>query len=75
VDVGEVMTRDVVTIAADATLREAATLLLGRRIGCLPVVKPDRTLIGLVTETDLLRAAFLSDDDAIECEVVEEAEK
>jgi CBS domain-containing protein len=75
VDVGEVMTRDVVTVAADASLREAATLLLGRRIGCLPVVKPDRTLIGLVTETDLLRAAFLSDDDAIECEVVEEAER
>ena len=71
VDVGEVMTRDVVTVAADATLGEAATLLLGRRIGCLPVVKPDGTLVGLVTETDLLRAAFLPDEGVIDVETVE----
>jgi CBS domain-containing protein len=73
VDVGEVMVRDVVTIAPEATLGEAASLLLGRRIGCLPVVKPDGTLVGLVTETDLLRAAFGSGDDALEVDVIEEA--
>jgi CBS domain-containing protein len=72
VDVGEVMSRDVVTVGPDATLADAAALLLGRRIGCLPVVKPDGTLVGLVTETDLLRAAFLSDEDALEVDVVEE---
>jgi len=66
------MSRDVATIAPGATLGEAAALLLGRRIGCLPVVKPDGTLVGLVTETDLLRAAFLPEEDAIDAEVVEE---
>ena len=71
VDVGEVMTRDVVTVAADATLGEAAALLLGRRIGCLPVVKPDGTLVGLLTETDLLSAAFLPDEGVIDVETVE----
>lgn len=71
VDVGEVMTRDVVTISPDATLDEAAALLLGRRIGCLPVVKPDATLVGLVTETDLLRAAFLGEERVIDAETVE----
>lgn len=71
IDVGEVMSRDVVTIASDATLGEAAALLLGRRIGCLPVVKPDGTLVGLVTETDLLRAAFLPDEDVIDAETVD----
>jgi CBS domain-containing membrane protein len=71
VDVGEVMTRDVATVAPDATLDEAAALLLGRRIGCLPVAKPDGTLVGLVTETDLLRAAFLPDGDVIDAEAVE----
>ncbi|TFG92108.1 MAG: CBS domain-containing protein, partial [Myxococcales bacterium] len=70
VDVGEVMTRDVVTVAPDATLDEAAALLIGRRIGCLPVAKPDGTLVGLVTETDLLRAAFLPDVDVIDAETV-----
>jgi CBS domain-containing protein len=73
VDVGEVMVRDVVTIAPEATLAEAASLLLGRRIGCLPVVKPDGTLVGLVTETDLLRAAFASGEDALEVDVIEDA--
>jgi CBS domain-containing protein len=63
VDVGEVMSREVVTIAPEASLADAAALMLGRRIGCLPVVKPDGTLVGLVTETDLLRAAFLPDGD------------
>jgi CBS domain-containing protein len=72
IDVGEVMSREVVTVAADARLGEAAALLLGRRIGCLPVVKPDGTLVGLVTETDLLRAAFLSEEEAIDAEVVGE---
>jgi CBS domain-containing protein len=71
VDVGEVMARDVVTIAPGATLDEAATLLLGRRIGCLPVVKADGTLVGLVTETDLLRAAFLGDEDGFDANGVE----
>jgi len=71
VDVGEVMTRDVVTVAPDATLGEAAGLLLGRKIGCLPVVKPDGTLVGLVTETDLLRAAFLREEGVIDAEIVE----
>jgi CBS domain-containing protein len=33
--------------------------MLRHKIGCVPIVKSDRTLIGLVTETDLLRAALL----------------
>jgi CBS domain-containing protein len=65
------MTREVVTIAPGAALDEAARLLLGRRIGCLPVVKPDGTFVGLVTETDLLRAAFLPEEDVIDAETVE----
>jgi CBS domain-containing protein len=36
--------------------------MLRRKIGCLPVVKGER-LVGLVTESDLLRAAFLRDED------------
>lgn len=71
IDVGEVMSRDVVTVAPDATLSEAASLLIGRRIGCLPVVKGDGALVGLVTETDLLRAAFQPEGDVIDAETVE----
>jgi CBS domain-containing protein len=62
VEVSEVMTGAPVTVSPDATQRHAGHLLLRRQIGCLPVVDPDGTLLGLVTETDLLRA-FLSTED------------
>lgn len=59
VEVGEVMTRDVVTIPRDTTLADAGRIMVRRQIGCLPVLDADGTLVGLVTETDLLSAAFV----------------
>jgi acetoin utilization protein AcuB len=53
--VGSVMTREVVTIGPQHDAREAARLMLDRRIGALPVVAED-VLVGIITETDLLRA-------------------
>ena len=43
-----------VTISPEASVKEAAALMVQRRIGCLPVVEKDR-LTGIVTETDILR--------------------
>jgi len=60
VEVAEVMTTDLVTIGPDATLAEAAQRLVERRIGALPVVDGG-TLVGLVTATDLLAAAYAVD--------------
>lgn len=51
--VGELMSEDPTTIAPDAPVEEAASLLVVKKIGCLPVVA-DGTLVGIVTETDLL---------------------
>jgi len=59
IEISEVMSHDLITAPPEATLREVAELMLRHRIGCIPVVKSDRTLIGLVTETDLLKAALL----------------
>ncbi len=56
--VEEVMTPQPITVAPTVTLREAARLMLTHRIGCLPVVERDDRLVGLVTETDLLRGAY-----------------
>lgn len=53
--VGEVMTKPVVTIEPGRPIEEAARLMLERRIGALPVVEAGR-LVGILTETDLLRA-------------------
>jgi CBS domain-containing membrane protein len=66
VEVEEVMTKEVVTVGPDTTLEEAARMLVRRKIGCLPVVRPDGTMSGLVTETDLLSAAFLDGEGAEE---------
>ncbi len=53
--VQEAMTRPVVTIGPEASVNEAVEQLLGHRIQCLPVVAGGR-LVGLFTESDLLRA-------------------
>jgi CBS domain-containing protein len=56
--VADVMTRDVVTLGPDASLADAARVLTKRKIGCLPIVGRDRELLGLVTDTDLIEAAY-----------------
>ena len=53
--VDEVMTQVVITVGPDIPAREAARLMIERQIGALPVVDGG-ILIGIVTETDLLRA-------------------
>ncbi len=60
VEIAEVMTRDPISIGPDTTLEEAARTIVGRKIGCLPVVGDDGHLLGLVTETDLIEAAYLA---------------
>ena len=53
--VSDVMSRTVVTIAPEATLRRAAGVMRGRAVGCPPVVDDGR-LVGIVTTSDLLTA-------------------
>ena len=53
--VGQVMTGSVITSGPDRPARDAAQLMLDHKIGALPVVDGGR-LVGIVTETDLLRA-------------------
>jgi acetoin utilization protein AcuB len=50
---GELMATRIVTAEPTMTVREAANLLRGRAIGCLPVVSGER-IVGIVTITDLL---------------------
>jgi acetoin utilization protein AcuB len=53
--VAELMTEPVVTVAPDATLRKAASLMRGRSIGCLVVTERGRA-VGIITVADLLDA-------------------
>ncbi len=57
----ELMRRDPVTAEPGMKLREAARRMLAHRVGCLPVVEgapPESRIVGVLTESDLLRAAF-----------------
>ncbi|MCT4534895.1 CBS domain-containing protein [Halodesulfovibrio sp.] len=54
IPVSEIMRTDVFVVAPDASLRDAAELLLNHKYGCLPVVEKDR-LVGIITEADFLR--------------------
>jgi CBS domain-containing protein len=56
---GDVMTRNVVTVSPDTTVAELVNLLLTRNISGVPVVDADGTLVGVVTEGDLVRRSEL----------------
>ncbi len=53
ITVGEIMTRNVITISPDISIEEATTLLHDNKIGCLPVVE-DGNLVGMITENDVM---------------------
>jgi CBS domain-containing protein len=48
--------REVISIASDATLSEAARLLANKRIGALIVRERDGALAGILSERDIVRA-------------------
>lgn len=52
----DVMTRDVISIGPDATVVEAAKLMIDRRISGVPVIDGER-LAGIVSEGDLVHRA------------------
>jgi acetoin utilization protein AcuB len=53
--VAQVMSNDLATCEPWETVRNAATRMIGRTHGCLPVMEAGK-LAGIITTTDLLRA-------------------
>jgi CBS domain-containing protein len=54
VRISDVMSSDPISISTGQSIRGAARIMAERKIGCLPVVDEGQ-LVGIVTETDLLR--------------------
>jgi CBS domain-containing protein len=52
--VREVMSAPVITVSPDTGVKEAARIMVEKKIGCLPVME-NESLVGLVTESDILR--------------------
>jgi acetoin utilization protein AcuB len=55
-----IMTKNVRTIAPDASLLDAINEIVGFGIGALPVVEND-SLVGILTDTDIVRAIGRAD--------------
>lgn len=53
--VADVMRRDIDTVSPDTPIQEAVKLMLTTRVGCLPVILEDKTLVGILTTYDLIR--------------------
>ncbi|MGE0697574.1 MAG: CBS domain-containing protein [Hyphomicrobiaceae bacterium] len=53
----EVMSKDVVTVNPETTVRAIAELMTKHRISGVPVVDADGKLVGILSETDLLHRA------------------
>ena len=58
--VGDVMSRNLLTMEQEATLVEAAAAMTARRVGAALIVSGDR-LIGILTERDVMRAVASGD--------------
>lgn len=56
--VKDYMVTEVIAVGPDIPLKGAIDIMIINKFGCLPVVSPDRRLLGILTETDLLQLLF-----------------
>jgi CBS domain-containing protein len=62
--VSDIMTREVMTVPPDTSIRDVARLLCSKRISGLPVVDATGTLVGIISESDLMvHAASIGEDN------------
>jgi len=64
-----VMVSDVITIEAEATVREAVELMNKNEIGCLVVVDGEGKPVGILTERDLLKRVLAKRKDPVRTKV------
>ncbi len=55
--IGELMTREIVSLRPEAPAARAAELMIEHKIGSVPVVDEQGALVGIVTQTDYLEVA------------------
>jgi CBS domain-containing protein len=60
--VGEVMSKQPITVSPDKTLREAAKIMNDRNVHRLPVLDSEGHVIGILTRGDVIRAMAAGQD-------------
>src|SRR5436190_1402015 len=63
--VKDVMTTRVIWVKKDATFREMAVALREHRVSAFPVIDDDGTVIGVVSEADMLTKEALDDEPGV----------
>ena len=61
-NVGVVMDPDPAIVGPDATVEDAATIMVDRDVSRVPVVDADRRVVGIVTRGDLVKGMYRSLD-------------
>jgi CBS domain-containing protein len=67
VAIRDAMVKEVITVEPDTEIQKAGRIMLEKKIGCLPVVQGER-LVGMVTETDILRCFLTHYEDCVAAE-------
>ena len=52
-EIETIMTKDVVTVTPDMPVEDAASLMVIKKVGGLPVVDRGKKVVGIITETDI----------------------
>lgn len=58
VPVSEVMSKPVITVSPDTSIKEAVVLMQQKDIRRLPIIDKEGQLVGIITEKDILRVVF-----------------
>ena len=61
--VKDVMTKDVVSVKKDTPIYEAMEILRKNDITGMPVIEDDMTLVGVITEKDVLRLFYAGEEE------------
>lgn len=61
--VQDIMTEEVVVVPPTATINTAISLMIDHEVSGLPVVDDDRTLLGVITELDIIDLVYDADID------------
>ena len=67
----EIMQRNVLTVNPDQSLFHASVLMASKNIGILPVIKNDGTLVGILSDRDIITRCIAVGKDARKTKVFE----
>jgi CBS domain-containing protein len=57
-EAGQLMTKDVISVMADDSVEQAATLMVEKKISRLPVIDKDGKLVGIVSRRDIMASLY-----------------